>query len=103
APNMQAAAMLTRNPMASSRLFSCPPKRSWSAPLGGLHMALLQERDRLRRGHEFHQLARQILLLGGGHQPDIERARLVGEARQRADIVRGRDADQRAVLREATL
>src|SRR6266705_2683731 len=95
--NMPAAAMPARNPMASSRLFRC------SASLGRLHMALLQQRDRRRRGHELDHLARQIRLLGDRHQADVERAWLVGEARQRADIVGARNADQHIGLLDAKL
>src|SRR5712672_1247271 len=104
-----AAAIPTRNPMCN--LMGVLPsvrcrgalRRSRSASLGRLHMALLQQRDRLRRGHELDHLARQIRLLGDRHQADVERAWLVGGARQRADIVSARDADQHVGLLNAKL
>src|SRR5215470_17790156 len=105
--NMPAAAIparnLTDNLMGVLPSGSLRPRRSRSASLGRLHMAFLQQRDRLRRDHELDQLARQILLLGDAHQADIEWARLVGEARQRADIVGARNADQHIGLLDAKL
>src|SRR5262249_10487063 len=102
-PSMQAVAILARNPMASLPFFVWLPKRSRSAPLAWLHMALLQKRDPVRRGHEPDHIARQILLRGDRHQADIEWARLVGEARQRADIIGARNADQHVGLLDPEL